>query len=98
MKLTKYGSWAVVTGASDGVGKAIAQQIATQGLNLVLVARRAAILDQMANEYRDRYHIKVEVVQLTCRRQKLRTQYWMSLRIWMLGYLSLVPGLDHLGH
>ncbi len=60
--LKSYGSWAVVTGASDGVGRAMAQQIAMAGLNLVLVARRASILDQVAKEFRDQYGIDVRTV------------------------------------
>lgn len=46
----KYGPWAVVTGASDGIGRAMAREAAQRGLNVVLIARRQAELDRLANE------------------------------------------------
>ena len=39
-ELAKYGSWAVVAGGSEGVGKAFASQLARAGLDLVLIARK----------------------------------------------------------
>ena len=44
----KYGPWALVAGASDGVGSAFAEGIAERGVNLVLVARRQGVLDEVA--------------------------------------------------
>jgi short-subunit dehydrogenase len=45
-----YGSWALVTGATDGIGLAIAKALAKHGINLVLIGRREALLRQIADE------------------------------------------------
>jgi uncharacterized protein len=45
---SKYGPWAVVAGASDGVGAAFAEGLAERGVNVVLLARRQAVLDEVA--------------------------------------------------
>lgn len=53
--LRKYGrpgSWAVVTGASDGLGKEYAKQLAAKGFNLVLVSRTQSKLEALAQEFK----------------------------------------------
>ncbi|OBB84824.1 SDR family NAD(P)-dependent oxidoreductase [Mycobacterium sp. 852002-30065_SCH5024008] len=45
---TRYGPWALVAGASDGVGAAFARGLAERGINVVLIARRQAVLDEVA--------------------------------------------------
>lgn len=64
--MAKHSSWrtALVTGASVGIGKEIAEQLAAAGSNLVLVARDRKRLEQQAKAYSKQYGIKVEVLAL----------------------------------
>jgi len=63
-KITKetYGEWAVVTGASSGVGKEMVYQIASKGINVVLVARRQELMDEIAKELEENHQIETKVV------------------------------------
>ncbi len=51
----RYGSWALIAGASEGIGAAFAQALAGRGMNLVLVARREVLLDRLAEDLHARY-------------------------------------------
>lgn len=46
----QFGPWAVVTGASSGIGREFADQLAAAGINLVLVARRLTVLEDLGRE------------------------------------------------
>ncbi|MBA0765893.1 hypothetical protein Gotri_015005, partial [Gossypium trilobum] len=61
--LNNYGSWALITGATDGIGKAFANQLARQGLNLILVSRNLNKLKTVSAEIRAQFpHLKIKVV------------------------------------
>eukprot|EP00599_Poterioochromonas_sp_BG-1_P007740 CAMPEP_0173143440 /NCGR_PEP_ID=MMETSP1105-20130129/6667_1 /TAXON_ID=2985 /ORGANISM="Ochromonas sp., Strain BG-1" /LENGTH=316 /DNA_ID=CAMNT_0014056987 /DNA_START=92 /DNA_END=1042 /DNA_ORIENTATION=- len=57
----KYGQWAVVTGATDGIGKAFAFELARQGLNIILISRNPQKLQETQKELNDKLKNKVEV-------------------------------------
>lgn len=59
---SRYGPWALVTGASSGIGKEFAVQLAERGMNLVLVARRKSLLDAIAQLLRDTKGIQAKTV------------------------------------
>lgn len=52
--------WALVTGASTGIGKAIAENLAKQGCNLFLVARRDHLLQEIAVQLISKYKVEVK--------------------------------------
>ena len=54
---------ALITGASAGLGAEFARQLASQGKDLVLVARRAKPMEKLAQELIDEFNVAVEIIQ-----------------------------------
>lgn len=61
--LRKQGRWAVVTGATDGLGKAYAQALASRGLDIVLVSRSMDKLEKTAAEIKEQYGVQTRVIE-----------------------------------
>lgn len=59
----RYGPTAVITGASSGIGRSFAVQLAAHGLDLVLVARRLGRLRALADELRAAHGVEVAIQQ-----------------------------------
>jgi short-subunit dehydrogenase len=52
--------YALITGASKGIGKAIASELASKGFNVLLVARSESLLEQVTAEITSRYRVKAD--------------------------------------
>ncbi len=60
----KFGAWAVVAGASQGLGEEFARQLAARGLNVAMIARRAQLTAALAEEFGAKYGVQTRVIVL----------------------------------
>lgn len=98
----RYGPWALVTGASSGIGAEFALQLAKRNLNLVLVGRRKNLLEQIAGEIVQRYGMDARVLQVDLAAPDAKSSIEKATREIEIGLLvnnagAGLPGafLDH---
>lgn len=61
--LKKFGQWAIVTGATDGIGKALAVELARKGANVVLMSRTQSKLEEVRDAILAKYpKVQVEIL------------------------------------
>jgi short-subunit dehydrogenase len=58
----RFGPWALITGASSGIGREFARQLAQAGLNIALVARRLALLEEAGRLFEKDFGVKYRAI------------------------------------
>ena len=57
-----YGSWALISGASSGIGKELALNLADAGFNLILTARNEELLNHLNEQIKSQYNVKTHIL------------------------------------
>src|SRR6056297_1689100 len=81
--IEKYGPWALVTGASSGIGEQFALQLAERGLHVVMAARRKERLDTLASQIREQHGVDTRTISVD-----------LSHENFMASLLPEIEGLD----
>ena len=90
----KYGPWALVAGASDGVGAAFAAGLAERGVNVMLLARRQAVLDQVAAEINCRTSAQTRTLAIDLAEPGAASAIAASTNDLEIGFLVYCAGAD----
>lgn len=97
--MATYGTWAVIAGASEGIGAAFARELAAAGYSLVLIARRAAPLEALAAELRAP-GLEIETVELDLASPELEpalraiNRHEVGIVVWNAALSVMAPFLD----
>jgi len=98
----RYGAWALVAGASAGLGEAFARQLARRGLNLLLIARRQQALDALAADLQAVHRIQVRSLAADLARADLAAVVRdftagldVGLLVYNAAYSAIGPFLDY---
>ncbi len=90
----KYGPWAVVAGASDGVGAAFADGLAVRGVNVVLLARRQHVLDEVAAGIEARTGVRTRTLAIDLAQPDASTSIGEATANLDVGFLVYCAGAD----
>jgi short-subunit dehydrogenase len=98
----KYGPWAVIAGASEGLGAAYADQLARRGLNVLLIARRESLLQALAGHLKEKYPVEVRTLALDLSIPDAvetiihnTADLEIGLLVYNAAYSAVGPFLDH---
>lgn len=95
--IKKYGDWALVTGASSGIGFEFSKSLAIQGFNLILVARRSELLFTYASEFKKLYNIDVRVVAIDLTEPNAVRSLYDEVSYLDIGLIIPSAGVDEMG-
>jgi len=95
--LQQYGPWALVTGASSGIGEQFCRILASLGFNVVLAARQESLLAQLANDIEALYKVQTATCVVDLSSEEQLKDFLESLKQWDLGLLVCNAGFGYKG-
>jgi len=96
VKVKSLGDWALVTGATDGIGKGFCLDLAKKGMNIVLVSRSKDKLDTVAKEIEEKYSVKTKVIAVDFTKDKdVREQIETGIKDLSVGVLVNNVGMSY---
>ena len=93
----KYGSLALVAGASEGIGAAFATHLAAAGLDLILIARRLEPLQKFAASLTEKYHIQIECISCDLAHPDAAQQIRDAVQGRQIGVMVYNAALSYIG-
>tara|TARA_X000001036_G_scaffold439152_1_gene489199 strand:+ start:4338 stop:5129 length:792 start_codon:yes stop_codon:yes gene_type:complete len=92
-----YGEWALVTGASSGIGKEFCYQLANRGMNIILVARRKTLIEEIASDIELKNGVKTITIDLDITEDSSIDKIYDKLKNIEVGFLVNNAGIGSFG-
>ena len=86
----KYGEWGIILGATEGLGKAFAEKIASEGMSVVLVGRREEKLHELGKEISAKYGVDHKVIRADFSQSGCTDQIFAETKDLDMGFMSYV--------
>lgn len=93
----KYGGWALVTGASSGIGKEFVRELASQGFNMALVARSEEALKQLSQEITSKHAVETRIILADFTKEDAVQAVYDAVDDLDIGLLIPAAGVDEMG-
>ena len=94
---TNFGPWALIAGASEGLGAAYAREIASKGLNVILIARGKEKLEELAKEIGETYSVDAVTVELDLSNENLIAELSKRIKGLEIGLFVYNAALSPIG-
>ncbi|XP_029409867.1 very-long-chain 3-oxoacyl-CoA reductase isoform X1 [Nannospalax galili] len=82
------GEWAVVTGSTDGIGKAYAEELAKRGMKIVLISRSQDKLNQVSSEIKEKFKVETRTIAVDFTLDNIYDKIKMGLSGLEIGILA----------
>ncbi|MDD5972898.1 MAG: SDR family NAD(P)-dependent oxidoreductase, partial [Spirochaetales bacterium] len=86
----KYGEWGIILGATEGVGKAFAEKIASEGMSVVLVGRREEMLKELGKSIHEKYGVDYKVIRADFAQSDCTDKIFEETKDLDMGFMSYV--------